>query len=95
MRKDDLSEKLSERLKISPRRARIMLDAVIEQISKALLSGEKVILTGFGTLSIRRRKSRVGRDPRTGEEIKLPETAHVHFATGKLFRRQIKERVTC
>ena len=53
-----------------------MLDAVFEAITKSLKKKQEVRLVGFGTFSTSKRKAGKGRNPRTGEEIKIPATHH-------------------
>ncbi len=60
-----------------------ILDAVFEAITKSLKKKQEVRLVGFGTFSTSRRKAGKGRNPRTGEEIKIPATTTVRFKAGK------------
>jgi DNA-binding protein HU-beta len=59
------------------------VDAVFGKISDALANGEDVRLVGFGTFSVTPRKARVGRNPQTGEEIRIPESKQLRFKAGK------------
>ena len=58
------------------------LDAFTESVSKAMARGEKVRLSGFGTFSVTRRGARKGRNPKTGEEIKIPARHYARFKAG-------------
>jgi len=58
-------------------------NAVFEAIAEALAGKDDVRLTGFGTFSVAHRKATVGRNPRTGEEIKIPASNLPKFKSGK------------
>ena len=60
-----------------------VVDAILERISDALTAGDRVELRDFGTFSVRDRKARTGRNPRTGKVVAIPVRAHVHFNPGK------------
>lgn len=59
------------------------VDAVLDSVTEALKEGEQINLIGFGTFSVRERKGRTGRNPRTGEEIKIPAAKVPAFKPGK------------
>jgi DNA-binding protein HU-beta len=59
------------------------VDAVFESITKALKKNQEVRLVGFGTFHVAKRKAGVGRNPRTGEEIKIPASKLPKFKSGK------------
>jgi integration host factor subunit beta len=63
--------------------------AVFEGITEALVKGERVDLRGFGTFGIRHRRPRVGRNPRTGASVSLPERKVPFFKMGKELRTRI------
>jgi len=83
MNKGDLIKSISERAGISKGQAAEALNAVVEGISGALKSGDKVTLVGFGTFSVSERSARVGRNPATGAEIKISAKKQVKFKPGK------------
>ena len=60
-----------------------IVDVVFEQIGSALAHGDRVELRGFGVFSIRARGARVGRNPRTGDEVAVPSKIVPHFRPGK------------
>ena len=60
-----------------------IVDVVFEQIGSALAHGDRVELRGFGVFSIRARGARVGRNPRTGDEVAVPSKVVPHFKPGK------------
>lgn len=66
------------------------IDSFTKGVEKALKKGDKVTLVGFGTFSIKKRKARKGRNPRTGEEIKIRATKSPKFTPGKALRDAVR-----
>ncbi len=62
------------------------VEAMIECIGQALKDGKEVRLMGFGSFNVSERKASKGRDPRTGEEIDVPESKSVRFRPGKVLK---------
>ncbi len=62
---------------------------VFEEISSALAKGERVELRGFGAFSVKERKARIGRNPRTGEPVEVNEKFIPYFKTGKQLRERL------
>jgi DNA-binding protein HU-beta len=83
MNKQDLVAVVAEAGDMSKAKAGEVLDAVFEAIEKALKKKQDVRLVGFGTFSTSKRKAGKGRNPRTGEEIKIPASTTVRFKAGK------------
>jgi DNA-binding protein HU-beta len=83
MNKQDLVAVVADAGEMSKAKAGDVLDAVFEAITKSLKKKQEVRLVGFGTFSTSRRKAGKGRNPRTGEEIKIPATTTVRFKAGK------------
>ena len=81
--KQDLISVVAEAGDLPKARAGEVLDAVFDEIKRALKKKQDVRLVGFGTFSTTRRKAGKGRNPRTGEEIKIPATTSVRFKAGK------------
>jgi integration host factor subunit beta len=63
-----------------------IVSTVFEEMTEALVRGDRVELRGFGAFSVRHRNSRVGRNPRTGDEVKVPDKVVPYFKTGKDLR---------
>jgi integration host factor subunit beta len=61
----------------------LIIASVFEQITEALARGQRVELRGFGNFTVRRIKARVGRNPKTGQEVPVSEKARPHFRTGR------------
>jgi DNA-binding protein HU-beta len=66
------------------------IDTVTDTITGELKKGEKIILPGFGTFSVAKRKARTGRNPRTGEEIRIPASKAAKFTPGKALKERLK-----
>lgn len=90
MTKADLVAKIAEKAGITKADAERALNAFLESVEGALVSEGKLTLTGFGTFSVSERKERTGRNPRTGEEIKIPASKVVKFSPGKLLKDAVK-----
>lgn len=89
MNKQDLIAAVAEAADLPKAKAGDVVDAVFEAIQKSLKKKQEVRLVGFGTFSTSKRKAGKGRNPRTGEEIKIPATTTVRFKAGK----QLKDAV--
>lgn len=66
-----------------------IVTTIIEEISSALARGDRVELRGFGAFSIKQRGSRVGRNPRTGESVRVTSKLIPYFKTGKQLRERL------
>ena len=89
MNKNDLITALAVTTKLSKTDAALALDALLETVTKALRKKERVSLVGFGTFSVSRRKAVTGRNPRTGEAIKIPASNVPRFKAGKGLKEAI------
>lgn len=74
----------------SKRMADRAVSCTFEAISKALKKGQAVTLVGFGTFGVSKRKARVGRNPQTGKEIKIPAKKVPKFSAGKALKSAVK-----
>ncbi|MGA1790855.1 MAG: HU family DNA-binding protein [bacterium] len=83
MNKADLVEKMAGEAGISKVAAEKALNAMVNGVKGALKKGENITLIGFGTYSVANRKARVGRNPQTGAELKIPARKVVKFKPGK------------
>jgi len=90
MTKADLVAKIAEKASLSKADAERSLNAFLEAVENTLVGEGKLTLTGFGTFVVEERKERTGRNPRTGEEIKIPSTKVVKFRPGKLLKDSVK-----
>ncbi|MDG1904383.1 MAG: HU family DNA-binding protein [Arenicella sp.] len=83
MNKSELVELVAGKADISKSSAADAVEAVIDGITGALKSGDSVTFVGFGTFSVGRREARDGRNPRTGETIKIKASNLAKFKAGK------------
>ena len=90
MTKADLVAKIAEKAGVSRANAERSLNAFLDAVEDILRSEGKLTLTGFGTFQVDERKARTGRNPRTGAEIKIPESKVVKFRPGKILKEAIK-----
>ena len=86
------SELISEVAKVvgTQKAAQDAVDGVISSIIKSLKKGEDVALAGFGTFKVVKRKARKGRNPNTGEPIKIKATKAPKFTPGKALKEAVK-----
>jgi DNA-binding protein HU-beta len=90
MTKAELIASIGKEAKISKASAEKSLNAFTSSVTKALKKGDKLTLTGFGTFSVVKRKARMGRNPQTGKEIKIPATRVAKFKPGSLLKSAVK-----
>ena len=89
MNKNDLIAKVADATDLSKTDATGAVEAVFDTITSALKDGDEVRLVGFGTFAVTRRAASTGRNPRTGEEIKIAASNQPKFKAGK----QLKDAV--
>jgi DNA-binding protein HU-beta len=83
MNKAELINKVSDDAGVTKTQANAALDSFIEAVTKTLKGGGKVTLVGFGTFSVSKRQARNGRNPQTGEVIKIKARKVARFKAGK------------
>ncbi|MCX4188558.1 HU family DNA-binding protein [Methylophaga sp. OBS4] len=86
MNKSELIDAVAAAADISKAKAAQAVDGVTAAVTKALGKGDQVTLVGFGTFSVRERAARTGRNPRTGEEIKIAAAKIPAFKAGKALK---------
>ena len=89
MNKLDLIASVADETELSRTKAAEVVDAVFAAIEGALKKKEEVRLVGFGTFVTAERKESMGRNPRTGEEMKIPASTSVRFKPGKGLRDSV------
>lgn len=90
MNKGDLINQIAEDAGLTKAQATSALNSVLDNVVGTLKKGDKVTLVGFGTFSVSKRSARTGRNPQTGQEIKIPAKKVVKFKAGKEFSSKIK-----
>ena len=83
MNKAELIAKISEDAEVSKAQANAVLDSFVTTVTKTLKGGGKVTLVGFGTFSVTKRAARNGRNPQTGQVIKIKAKKVAKFKAGK------------
>lgn len=91
MNKSELITSMAEKSKLTKKDAELALKAFIESVEDTLEKGEKVQLVGFGTFETRKRAARIGRNPKTKEEITIPESTVPVFKPGKEFKDKVNK----
>jgi integration host factor subunit beta len=92
MTKSELVQKLSEtNPHLYQRDVEVIVTAIFEEIAAALARGDRVELRGFGAFSVKRRDARVGRNPRTGDSVRVAEKHIPFFKTGKQLRDRLNQ----
>lgn len=90
MNKTELVDAVAQATDLSKIAAGKAVDAVLATVSKSLRSGETVVLTGFGTFSVRERPARTGHNPKTGQAMEIKASKTPVFKAGKTLRDGIK-----
>lgn len=95
MNKSELVQSLASKTDMTKADAQRAVDALFNTkdgvLTSALKKGDRVQITGFGTFETRKRKARTGRNPRTGDEIKIGATVSPSFRPGKALKDSVKK----
>ena len=91
MTKADLIEAVHARVGLSKKESAELVQFVLDEIRQALARGEHVKVSGFGHFMVLARAARVGRNPKTGEEIRIAPRRAVVFRPSPVLRRRIEE----
>lgn len=93
MTRSDLVEALASRFgQLTQRDTEVAVKAILDAMGDALVKGHRIEIRGFGSFSVNRRSPRVGRNPRSGESVLIPEKRVPHFKPGKALREQVDQR---
>lgn len=90
MNKGQLVDKIAEKTKLSLKDSQAAVNAFVDTVKEALVNGESVSLVGFGTFMVRERAERIGRNPRTKEEVHIPAGKVPAFKAGKSLKDSLK-----
>jgi nucleoid DNA-binding protein len=90
MTKKELIEIVAKKANLTNKAARDAVQAMLNTVRDSMKRGEKVVLTGFGTFSIRSRQQRVGRNPKTGDKITLAARKAPGFTAGKTLKKAVR-----
>lgn len=94
MNKTELIDFVAEKAELTKAAATRALETILEGITQTLKQGDPVILFNFGTFTVKTRAAREGRNPVTGEKIKINATRVVGFKAGKVLKEAVKESAT-
>lgn len=89
MKKVELVEAIAEKAGLTKSDATKALDATLATITEALANGDKIPLVGFGTFAVSKRSAREGRNPRTGETVKIAARTAVTFKAGSKLKDSV------
>jgi integration host factor subunit beta len=92
MTKSELIERLADKMRQVPSKdVELSIKEMLEQMAQTLQKGERIEIRGFGSFSLHYRAPRVGRNPKTGETVKLDGKYVPHFKPGKELRERVNE----
>ncbi len=93
MTRSDLVEELAAQFRqLTQRDAEFAVRAILDAINDALVHGHRIEIRGFGSFSVNHRPPRIGRNPRNGESVAIPEKHVPHFKPGKALREAVDQR---
>ena len=93
MTRSDLVEELAGKFsQLTHRDAEYAVKTILDAVSDALVRGHRIEIRGFGSFSVNRRPPRMGRNPRSGESVAIPEKRVPHFKPGKALRKAVDAR---
>ena len=93
MTRSDLVEELAAQFRqLTQRDAEFAVRAILDAINDALVNGHRIEIRGFGSFSVNHRPPRIGRNPRNGESVAIPEKHVPHFKPGKALREAVDQR---
>ena len=90
MNKEELIGQIAKDAKLTKVAAKTALESTLGAIQTSLKKGKNVTLVGFGTFSVAKRKARIGRNPQTGAELKIPAKKVAKFKAGKDLSDSVK-----
>jgi DNA-binding protein HU-beta len=90
MNKSQLVESVAEQTQLTKSHIEDTLNTALDLIKKSVKKGDDVTLVGFGTFTKSKRKARIGRNPQTGKEIKIPAMTVPRFRPGKEFKETVR-----
>ena len=92
MTKKDLVAAIAKETGLTKKDSEAALGAAVAAVTKALSKGESVQLTGFGTFSVKKRAARQGKNPKTGEAIKIKASKAPAFKAGKALKEAVAKK---
>jgi integration host factor subunit beta len=93
MTKAELVDEVAKVVQLTKKQAETIVNIVFDSIVDSLRSGQKIELRGFGSFRLRNRKSRTGRNPKTGEKVEVPSKKIPYFKPGKELKELINRAI--
>ena len=87
----DLSEAVFREVGLSRNESAQLVEAVLQHVSDALVAGEQVKISSFGTFSVREKNERIGRNPKTGQEVPISPRRVLSFRPSHLMKQRVAE----
>lgn len=91
MTKAELVDKVASTIKLTKKETEVIVGTIFQSITDSLSEGDKVELRGFGSFRIRERNARIGRNPKSGEQVEVPAKKVPFFRAGKELRELVDE----
>lgn len=91
MNRAELIDLIADKAELTKAAAARALDALLEGVTGSLQKGDPVVIVNFGTFTVKQRAAREGRNPSTGEKIKINAAKVVGFKAGKALKEAVKE----
>lgn len=93
MNRSDLIDEMAARFgSLTRNDTDLAVNTVLDAVGNALVTGRHIEIRGFGSFSVNHRPARIGRNPRNGESVAIPEKRVVHFKPGKALRESVDKR---
>ena len=89
--KRDLIKRIAQTTGQKQNVAKVIIQSFLNEIIEELASGNRIEFRGFGVFDTIRKKERVARNPRTGEQVNVPAKTVVHFKVGRLMKEQVRD----
>lgn len=91
MNKNELITAVSKEIGMTKKDVAAVTEAVLDKLTEAMSNGEKVQLVGFGTFEAKERAGRIGKNPRTGEDVKIDACKVPSFKAGKVLKESVNK----
>jgi len=89
MTKADLIDEVSRLAELTRKDSEVIVETIFDSVVRSLRAGDKIEIRGFGSFRTRQRRPRVGRNPKSGERVHVPEKFVPHFKAGKELRERV------
>lgn len=90
----DLIDAVYKEIGLSRTESSVIIESILDHIIAALMRGESVKLSGFGTFDVRHKRSRMGRNPKTGREVLITSRRVLGFRPSNIFKKRVNSALT-